>query len=209
MGKMMNLKLDKLNSELRYKTPDEIIECALTLSNNRIVTTSFGVYSAVLLSTFFRKDKGINVIWCDTGYNTPETYNHAINLINKYQLNVHSYVPLQSRAYIDSTLGLPEVTDPKHAQFTEIVKLEPFRRAIQEHQPKIWFTNIRVRQTEYRNSQDILSLSKDGILKISPFYYWTDEDLDRYIEANKLPKNDSYFDVTKALSNRECGIHFQ
>ena len=206
---MMNLNLDKLNKELRHKTPDEIIEWALPLSRERIVTTSFGVYSAVLLSTFFRKDKDINVIWCDTGYNTPETYNHAINLINKYQLNVHAYVPLQSRAYIDSTLGLPEVTDPKHAEFTEIVKLEPFRRAIQEHQPKLWFTNIRVRQTEYRNSLDILSLSKDGILKISPFYYWSDEDLDNYVEVHNLPKNDSYFDVTKASANRECGIHLQ
>jgi len=209
MGKMMNLNLDKLNNELRNKTPEEIIEWALTLSGKRIVTTSFGVYSAVLLSTFCRKDKNINVIWCDTGYNTPETYNHAINLINKYQLNIQVYVPLQSRAFIDSTLGLPEVTDPKHAEFTEIVKLEPFRRAIQEHQPKVWFTNIRVRQTENRNSQDILSLSKDGILKISPFYYWTDEDLDRYVETHNLPKNDSYFDVTKVLSNRECGIHLQ
>ena len=209
MGKMMNLNLDKLNAELRYKTPEEIIEWALPLSEKRIVTTSFGVYSAVLLSTFFKKDKNIKVIWCDTGYNTPETYSHAINLINKYQLNVHAYVPLKSRAFIDSTLGLPEVTDPKHAEFTEIVKLEPFRRAIQEHQPKVWFTNIRVRQTEYRNSQDILSLSKEGILKISPFYYWTDEDLDNYVETNNLPKTNSYFDVTKVLSNRECGIHFQ
>ena len=209
MGKMKNLKLEQLNKELRHKTPDEIIDWALTLSEKKIVTTSFGIYSAVLLSTFFRKDKNIDVIWCDTGYNTQGTYDHAINLINKYQLNVHPYVPLKSRDYIDSNLGLPDITDPKHAEFTEIVKLEPFRRALQEHQPEVWFTNIRVRQTEYRNSQDILSFCKDGILKISPFYYWSDEDLDRYVEVQKLPKNNTYFDVTKALSNRECGIHFQ
>jgi phosphoadenosine phosphosulfate reductase len=163
----------------------------------------------VLLSTFHRKDPNIDVIWCDTGYNTPETHDHARTLIERYRLNVHAYVPLQSRAYIDSTIGLPEVSDPKHAEFTEIVKLEPFRRALNEHSPKIWFTNIRVRQNEYRNSKDILSFSKDGILKISPFYYWSDADLDDYIEANNLTKNDSYFDVTKVLSHRECGIHFQ
>ena len=40
-------------------------------------------------------------------------------------------------------------------EFTEIVKLEPFRRALKEHNPEIWFTNIRVRQTQYRNYQDI------------------------------------------------------
>lgn len=209
MGKTINLNLEVLNKELKNKTPDEIIDWALPLSKSRIVTTSFGVYSSVLLSTFHRMDKNIDVVWCDTGFNTPETYNHAINLINKFQLNVHAYVPLQSRAFIESTLGLPEVTDPKHQEFTEIVKLEPFRRAIKEHQPKVWFTNIRVRQTEYRDSKDILSFSKDGILKVSPFYYWTDDDLDQYMQTQNLPKNESYFDVTKVLSNRECGIHFQ
>ncbi|NOY46984.1 MAG: phosphoadenosine phosphosulfate reductase family protein [Chlorobi bacterium] len=209
MEKIINLNLEVLNKELKDKTPDEIIDRALSLSENRIVTTSFGVYSSVLLSTFHRMDKNIDVIWCDTGFNTPETYNHAINLINKFQLNVHAYAPLQSRAFIESTLGLPEVTDPKHQEFTELVKLEPFRRALKEHQPKVWFTNIRVRQTEYRNSKDVLSFSKEGILKVSPFYYWTDNDLDQYMQTHNLPKNESYFDVTKALSNRECGIHFQ
>ena len=206
---MKHLNIEALNKELRDKTPDEIIDWALTLTDQRIVTTSFGVYSEVLLSTFFRKDKNISVIWCDTGYNTPETYDHAMNVINKYKLNVHTYIPLKSREFIDSTIGLPEVTDPKHKEFTEIVKLEPFRRALKEHQPKVWFTNIRVRQTELRSKKDILSYSKDGILKISPFYYWTDEDLDRYVEENNLNKNISYFDVTKVLASRECGIHLQ
>ena len=204
-----NFDIEFWNKELKNKTPDQIIDWALTLTDERIVTTSFGIYSEVLLSTFFRKDKNIDVIWCDTGYNIQETYDHAINVINKYKLNVHTYVPLKSREYLDVTLGLPEVTDPKHAEFTEIVKLEPFRRALAEHKPKVWFTNIRVRQTELRSKKDILSYSKDGILKISPFYYWTDEDLDRYIEENKLNKNVNYFDVTKVLANRECGIHFQ
>jgi len=206
---MTHLNLKELNKVLKDKTPDEIIDWALTLTKKRIVTTSFGVYSEVLLSTFFRKDKNIDVVWCDTGYNTQETYDHAINLINKYQLNVHTYVPLRSRELIESTLGLPDISDPKHKKFTEIVKLEPFRRALKEHEPKVWFTNIRVRQTELRSKKDILSFSKDGILKISPFYYWTDDDLDRYVENNNLSKNESYFDVTKVLSNRECGIHFQ
>lgn len=206
---MKNLNIEELNRQLRYRTPDEIIDWALTLTNKRIVTTSFGVYSQVLLSTFSRKDKNINVVWCDTGYNTPETYEHAMKTIDTYKLNVHSYIPLKSREYIDTNLGLPEVSDPKHKEFTEIVKLEPFRRALKEHQPEVWFTNIRVRQTELRSKKDILSYSKDGILKISPFYYWTNDDLDRYVVENNLTKNDSYFDVTKVLVNRECGIHLQ
>ncbi len=208
-NRIKDINIEQLNKELKGQRPEDIVKWALTLTDNRIVTTSFGVYSAVLLNTFHQLDSGIKVIWCDTGYNTPNTYRHALDLMNRLDLNVKKYVPLQSTAFTDVTLGIPEIDDPKHAEFTEIVKLEPFRRALAEHQPKLWFTNIRVRQTEYRSSKDILSFSKDGILKVSPFYYWSDEELDEYLEAHQLPKNESYFDPTKALSNRECGIHLQ
>lgn len=201
------IDIAKQNKILRHKTPDEIIDWALSLTEKRIVTTSFGVYSSILLSTFSKSDPGIDVIWCDTGYNNYETYEHANKLIADYKLNIHIYVPKQTKAFTDVRLGLPTVDDPKHEVFTELVKLEPFRRALATHQPEVWFTNIRVRQTEYRNSLDILSYGKDGMLKISPFYYWSDEDLDDYIKAKGLPKNTAYFDPVKALQSRECGIH--
>ena len=206
---MIQLNIEKLNKELRNKTPEEIINWDLPLTKKRIVTTSFGVYSAVLLSTFYKKDKNINVLWCDTGFNVPETYNHANSLIRRFNLNINVYSPLISAAYLQSLIGIPTIDNPKHEDFSEIVKLEPFRRALKKHNPELWFTNIRERQTELRNSKDILSYSKDGILKVSPFYYWTDAELDEYLKANNLPKNNTYFDPTKALTNRECGLHLQ
>ncbi|MBX2844683.1 MAG: phosphoadenosine phosphosulfate reductase family protein [Saprospiraceae bacterium] len=202
--------LDKYNEQLRGKSYDEIIEWAFTLTENRIVTTSFGIYSAVLLSTFYNKDKDIKVIWVDTRYSGDETYAHAREVKERFSLNLHRYESLLSKAETDDLyFSAHDVNEDGHAQFSEAVKLEPFRRALEEHQPALWFTNIRVRQTEYRNKKDILSLSKDGILKVSPFYYWTDEELDAFIEENDLPKNTFYFDPVKAFANRECGIHLQ
>lgn len=206
---MIDIDIEKLNKQLKHKAPDEIIKWALTLSEKRIVTTSFGMYSAILLSTMSKHDKDIKVVWCDTLYNEPSTYEHAANLIENYDLKINKYQSLKSKEEIDATIGLPSLEDDNHAEFSEVVKLEPFRRALKEHQPDLWFTNIRVRQTELRNKKDILSYSKDGILKISPFYYWTDAELDTYLEANNLPKNHKYFDPIKALQNRECGIHLQ
>ena len=204
---MLKIDIEAENKRLRKKTPIEIIEWAISLSEKRVVTTSFGTYSAVLLSTINKMDKKMNVLWCDTGYNNHQTYKHANSLIEDYKLNISIYTPKQTRGYIDVTLGLPTVDDPKHEDFTELVKLEPFRRALEEHQPEVWFTNIRVRQTELRVSKDILSYSNDGILKVSPFYYWSDEELDDYLKKNNLPKNPDYFDPVKALQSRECGIH--
>ncbi len=67
------MNLDYYNRQFRGIPPAEIISWALQLSNKRIVTTSFGKYSAVLLSTFQKIDPSIKVVWCDTGYNLPET----------------------------------------------------------------------------------------------------------------------------------------
>ena len=44
-------------------------------------------------------------------------------------------------------------------------------------------------------------------LKVSPFYYWSDEKLDTYLQENNLSNEFKYFDPTKALANRECGLH--
>jgi phosphoadenosine phosphosulfate reductase len=205
---MTTLNLKYLNKILKDKAPEEIIDWALNLSNRRIVTTSFGTYSSTLLNLISKKAKDINVIWCDTGYNTSETYEYALNLIHKFRLNINVYKPLLSKPIIDSTYGMPGIYDPKYNEFKEVVKLEPFRRALNDYQPEIWFTNIRFGQTDYRNSKDILSYNKDGILKVSPFFYWTNKDLNEYMRINNLQRNDNYFDITKVLNHRECGIHF-
>jgi phosphoadenosine phosphosulfate reductase len=204
---MLNLDTDRLNNALKGSSPEDIIDFALGLSQEKIVTTSFGIYSAVLLRSMTALDPCIPVIWCDTGYNTPRTYAHARMLIDKLGLDVHIYTPRLTRGFIEASIGMPVVGSREHDKFTEIVKLEPFRRALNEWKPTIWFTNIRTRQTRHRDSKDIFSYSKEGILKVSPFYYCSDADLDDYLKRFELPKNTDYFDPVKALQSRECGIH--
>jgi phosphoadenosine phosphosulfate reductase len=200
-------QIKDLNLLFKEAKPSEIIKKALELSDNAVVTTNFRPYEAAILYAVNLEKPNISVVWCDTGYNTPQTYKHANQVIEDLKLNVHLYVPKQTSAHRDVMLGIPGIDDPQHALFTEQVKLEPFKRAMEEHKPKIWFTNLRQGQTAFRDSIGIFSLSKDGILKVSPFYYWTDIDLDTYLEENKLPNEFKYFDPTKALENRECGLH--
>ncbi|SHF85135.1 phosphoadenylylsulfate reductase (thioredoxin) [Tenacibaculum mesophilum] len=201
------MNLEAVNAELKNKSPKEIIVWALLQANKAVVTTNFRPYEGAILHAVASVKNSIDVIWCDTGYNTPQTYKHAEELIEKLQLNIQLYVPKQTVAHRNITLGLPTVDDPKHAVFTEQVKLEPFKRAMEEHKPNVWFTNLRKGQTAFRDSIDIVSRSKDGVLKVSPFYHWSDEKLDAYLEEHQLPNEFKYFDPTKVESNRECGLH--
>ncbi len=201
------MNLEAVNEALKNKSPNEIIVWALQQANKAVVTTNFRPYEGAILHAVASVKNTIDIIWCDTGYNTPQTYKHAEELIEKLQLNVQLYVPKQTVAHRNITLGLPTIDDPKHAVFTEQVKLEPFKRAMEEHKPDVWFTNLRKGQTAFRDSIDIVSRSKDGILKVSPFYHWSDEELDAYLEEHQLPNEFKYFDPTKVESNRECGLH--
>ena len=102
---------------------------------------------------------------------------------------------------------IPEIDDPRHEVFTEQVKLEPFRRAMAEIQPDLWITNLRKGQTAFRDGLDIFNKTESGLLKISPFYNWTDKNLDAYMEKYKLVNEYDYFDPTKVDEKRECGLH--
>jgi len=203
----MSLNLTLINKKLKDKSPEEIISWAISFAKNPLITTNFRPYEVAILNAVTEVQKDIKVIWCDTGYNTVETYKHAEEIIEKLNLNIHLYTPKQTTAHRNVVMGIPSIDDEKHVLFTEQVKLEPFSRAMKEHQPDVWFTNLRKGQTSFRNSIDIVSESKDGIIKVSPFYNWSDEALDRYLEAKNLSNEFTYFDPTKVESNRECGLH--
>ena len=203
----MQIDIQNINKELRNKTPKEIISWALQQGGKAVVTTNFRPYEGAILHACTQVKPDMDVIWCDTGYNTPNTYKHAEVLIKQLSLHIDLYVPKQTAAHRDVVLGIPDVNDEKHQLFTEQVKLEPFKRAMEYHKPKIWFTNLRKGQTAFRDSIDIVSLGKDGVLKVSPFYHWSDEELDRYLDTHQIPNEFKYFDPTKVLENRECGLH--
>ncbi len=200
-------QIESLNIQFKGIPPTEIISWAIKNAKTAVVTTNFRPYEVVILNAVSIVKNDIPVIWCDTGYNTPNTYKHADELISKLKLNIKLYVPKQTTAHRDVTMGIPQINDAGHAVFTEQVKLEPFKRAMAEYRPDVWFTNLRKGQTSLRDTLDILSLSKEGVLKVSPFYHWTDTQLDAYLKERNLPNEHHYFDPTKVLENRECGLH--
>lgn len=206
MGKV-KMNIEEINNNLKNKSPEAIVKWALGIAKKPVVTTNFRPYEAAILHLVSSQNKNINVIWCDTGYNTPNTYKHAQELIETLNLKIDLYVPKQSTAHRDVVLGIPDVNHPDHKIFTEQVKLEPFKRAFKAQNPDVWFTNLRKGQTIFRDSIDVVSKDKNGVIKVSPFYNFSDAELDVYLSKYNLPNEHKYFDPTKVLGNRECGLH--
>ena len=207
MSKYTEQEIAQFNTELEGKSPQEIIAWAIIKANKPVITTNFRPYEGAILHAVTQVKPEIDVIWCDTGYNTPNTYRHAEELIKQLSLKIDLYVPKQTSSHRDVVMGIPQIDDPMHKVFTEQVKLEPFARAMTAHQPDVWFTNLRKGQTAFRDSIEVVSQDANGVLKVSPFYNFSDEDLDTYLEENGIPNEHKYFDPTKVLGNRECGLH--
>ncbi|WP_405378025.1 phosphoadenosine phosphosulfate reductase family protein [Nonlabens sp. Asnod3-A02] len=207
MKKINKQSVQKYNEALKNEQPLYRVSQVLEEAVNPIITTNFRPYEVAILHLVTQVKKDIPVIWCDTGYNTIQTYKHVEYVRELLDLNLKIYVPKQSVAYRNVIMGIPELDNPSHALFSEQVKLEPFKRAMKEWSPDVWFTNLRKGQTAFRDSIDVLSYGANDVLKVSPFYDYDDNQLDEYLEQNNLKNEFKYYDPTKVIENRECGIH--
>ena len=205
----MDLDLDRINASLRDASPAEIVRWALAQGKRTIATTSMGRNAAVMLHLVAVEDTSVPTIWVDTGYNLRDTYVVAERLIRDLQLNISVYSPEMTSERRNAIMGgIPTVDEEeRHQEFTRQVKLEPFARALEEFQPEIWLTGIRREETEHRKSLDIVSMDNRGILKVAPIFYWSEDQVEDYMEQHQLPTCRHYFDPTKVHDGRECGLH--
>ncbi|WP_315897849.1 phosphoadenosine phosphosulfate reductase family protein [Gillisia sp. Hel_I_86] len=126
-------ELKILNQQFKGISPSEIIQWAVERSERPVVTTNFKPYEAAILNACVKIDPKMTVVWCDSGYNSPQTYLHARSVIEELNLNVKIYSPLQTAAYRDALFGgIPQIGSPLHDEFTRQIQLEPFQRAMTE-----------------------------------------------------------------------------
>ena len=205
----MDIDLDSVNASLRHASAQEVVQWALTQNAPTIATTSMGRNAALMLHLVSQVDSTVPTIWVDTGYNLRDTYIVAERLIRDLELDIHVYSPQMTSERRNAIMGgIPTIDEEeRHKAFTEQVKLEPFNRALQDFQPKIWLTGIRREETEHRKSLDIVSRDNRGIIKVAPIFYWSEDDVEDYMAENQLPTCRHYFDPTKVADGRECGLH--
>jgi phosphoadenosine phosphosulfate reductase len=205
--------LSELNSQLRSKSAFEIVRWAIAQAPGRaIVSTNFRPYEAVLLHLVTQVQPDLPVLWVDHGYNRPATYRHAEQLKALLKLNLKAYLPRLTAAHYDAVHGgMPEPTPENEGRikaFSTAMKLEPFQRGMKELAPDIWLTALRRVQNPTRAGLDVLSLDANfNSLKVSPVFYWSDTEMEAYLDLHHLPNEWDYFDPAKADEKRECGLH--
>lgn len=204
-------ELSQLNAKLRLQSPREIVRWAVAQAGGRaVVSTNFRPYESAILQLAVEEQADIPVLWVDHGYNRPATYKHAEELRARFKLNLKAYLPRVTAAHRDAIYGPIPTTEDEEGlkKFSAVMKLEPFQRGMKELAPTVWITALRKVQNPNRAGLDIVSLDENfGALKVSPLFYFSDAELDAYLEQQRLPNEWDYFDPAKADEKRECGLH--
>ncbi len=88
------------------------------------------------------------------------------------------------------------------------LKREPLLKYIEDNCFKIWISGIRRDQTDSRNEVQFISVTDLNVIKLSPLFKWSREEVKNLIIDNNLRVNSEYYDLCKFNDSKECGLHF-
>lgn len=196
-----------------------------------VVTTSFGIQSAVLLDIVRRVEPQMAVIWVDTGYLPPETHEYAATLSRVLGLNLVVARSEMSPEEMERRYGrLWESDDVADLdRYDAIRKVEPLQRALATLGADAWLAGVRAAQTDTRRTLPH-AVTQFGVVKVHPLLRWSDQAVEAYMDAHHLPHHPlearGYRSVGDAHSSRpmratdtdaratrfggrkqECGLH--
>lgn len=181
-------QLEELNVMLEKMSAQERVAWALTnLPHNFMLSSSFGIQAALMLHLVTQQYPNIPVVFTDTGYLFPETYQFAESLTDKLNLNLKVYRSDISPAWQEAKFGkLWEQGQEGISQYNKLNKVVPMKAAQSDLAVQSWFAGLRRTQSDQRSTLSVLQVV-DGMFKFYPVLDWTNKDVHYYLEENGLP----------------------
>lgn len=152
-----------------------------------VATTSFGLQAAVMLHLIHHHAPEIPVVFIDTGYLFPETYQYIDTLMEKWPVNLRTYMPQLTAARQEALYGkLWEQGKEGHEKYALLNKVEPMNRALQELGGDVWLSGLRRSQSSTRVHRPFAEQQKKT-LKVYPILDWADAQVAAYMASNNIP----------------------
>ena len=189
-------------SDKLYHSKELILSALHLYPNHTMMSTSFGIQSAVLLHLVTSLHSTLPIIWIDTGYLPKETYQYAKQLQILWNLNLNIYQSSLTPAHMEAIHGkLWESSDPSDRRLYGLIrKVIPMKQAQQELQTKCLLIGLRKQQTRFRQQLNEIEYPEEGggggggggegdCCKYYPLLHWTDEDIEQYFDLYQLPRH--------------------
>jgi phosphoadenosine phosphosulfate reductase len=140
----------------------------------------------ILLHLLRKRLPDIPVLFLETGYHFPETYEFRDLLTRDWGLNLVNVIPAQTVAQQESAFGILYREAP--AKCCQLRKVDPLLEALQPFDT--WFTGLRREQSVTRKNLKKADLhhlpTGKALTKVSPLADWTWKQVWEYTAAHKL-----------------------
>jgi len=186
------MNFDDLKLKINNSDTVEILKVVSKEFPQKVLfTSSFGLEDQVITDMIFRNDIGIKVVSIDTGRLFEETHKVFDETVKKYKKTIEIYCPdtslLQEFLSKNGSNSFYDAVENRK-MCCNIRKVEPLQRALTGHE--CWVTGIREEQSQQRQNFDLITYDSNyNLYKLNPLYYWTLEDVFRYIKENEVPYN--------------------
>src|SRR5713101_5611194 len=106
--------IEKIVEELESLAPEQALETVLTANQSAHVclTSSFQAEDMVVAHLLKKRLPDLPVLFLDTGYHFPQTYEYRDRMARQWSLNLINVLPLQTVAEQESALGILYRDDP-------------------------------------------------------------------------------------------------
>lgn len=160
------------------------------LGDHLVATTSFGLQAAVMLHLIHENAPEIPVIFIDTGFLFPETYQYIEDLTALLpKLDLRVYQPAVSAARMQALWGsLWKGSSEDQDRYAMLTKIEPMNRALRETGADVWLSGLRRSQSKTRMDRPFIERQKKT-LKAYPILDWADAQVDLYFHQHGLPRH--------------------
>lgn len=225
-------KVSETKETFEFVLADQLLRWAKDrFGDGLVMSSSFGIQSAVTLHLVKQICPNLPVIWVDTGYLPKETYEYVETITKLLDLDLHVARSPISPEEMESRFGrLWESSDVNDLnRYHQMRKVKPMQQALKKFNAAGWISGVRAEQTKFRRGLSRVR-NTGGRHRIYPILHWTDRDIQNYMSEYNLPQHplleQGYTTVGDAHSSRpvtvpggddretrfrglkqECGLH--
>ena len=225
------MNVERIAEVVEGLAPEQALDTVLAANENARVclTSSFQAEDMAVLHLLRGRIPGVPVLFLDTGYHFPQTYEYRDRMAKEWSLHLVNVLPTRTVPEQESAFGILYQSDPTRC--CQLRKVEPLLGALEPFD--VWFTGLRREQSPTRKNLKKVELHRlptgKILWKVSLLADWNWEQVWSYVNANgisHLPQYDEGYlsigcqpctalpaDPNNPRSGRwggtklECGIH--
>ena len=200
------MDVDRIAETVESLSPEATLDAVLGTNKNAspCLTSSFQAEDMAVLHLLRKRIPDVLVLFLDTGYHFPQTYEYRDRLAKEWSLNLVNVLPAQTVAEQESAFGILNRSDPTRC--CQLRKVEPLLGALEPFD--VWFTGLRREQSPTRKNLKKVELHRlptgKSLWKVSLLADWNWEQVWNYVNSNGISHLAQYDEGYLSIGCQPC-----